>query len=187
MMEKIRHPTGFTLVELLVVLAIVSILSVIFVEVFFRNLRGGSKTQITGVLKQNGQAALETMDKIIRSSDKVKCPLANSQLDTLVLQKGSQYIRFKFNPPTSSPPANGFISQDSVGDCTSPLLNATSLTNTNVTNGASVLSGSFSLNSHPGYKDLVTVNFQIGPAVNIPKTLTDTTEPIRFNTTVELR
>lgn len=187
MMEKSKLRNAFTLVELLVVLTIVSTLSVIFVEVFFRNLRGGSKTQIVGVLKQNGQTAMEVMDKIIRTSDKVICPLANSQLDTLVVQKEGQYIRFKFNPPTSSPPANGFISQDSVGDCTSPLSSSTSLTNTNSTNGASVLSGSFSLNSSPGYKNLVTISFQIGPAVNIPKTLTDTAEPIRFNTTVELR
>lgn len=179
--------SGFTLVELLIVLTVVSLVSVIFVEIFFRTLRGGNKAQTVGVLKQNGQVAMEEMDKIIRSSDRVICPPANATLDTLVVQKGSQIIRFRFNPPATSPPTNGFISQDSVGNCASALSNPTSLTNQNTINGASVLSGSFSLNSKPGSRDLVTINFQIGPAVLGPKTLTDTADPVRFNTTVELR
>lgn len=176
---------GFTLVEMLIVLGILSILSVIFVEIFFRTLRGGNEAQILGVIKQNGQVALETMDKIIRNSDKVVCPQANSSADTLVVQKKTIFFRFRFNPPTVS--ANGFISQDNVSDCTSPLSNAVSLTNQNITSGVSVLSGSFSRNSVSSFKDLVTISFNMGPAVNIPKTLTNTLDPIKFNTSVVLR
>lgn len=180
--------SGFTLVELLIVLALVSILSVVFVEIFFRTLRGGNKAQIVGVLKQNGQVALETMDKIIRNSDKVICPNSNSSSDTLVLQKGADYIRFRFVPPTLSPTAaNGYVAQDNVGDCASVLANSTSLTNQNITNGASIISGSFTRNSQLPFKDLITINFDIGPTVTTPKTLTDTVDPVKFNTTVELR
>lgn len=180
-----KKKNAFTLVEVVIVLSILSILSVIFVEIFFRSLRGANKAQIVGVVKQNGQVALETMDKLIRNSDKVVC--INISGDTLVIRKGVTATRFKFNPPQVSPPANGYISQDGVGDCISPLFNASSLTNQNTTTGSSVSEGTFSLNSQPGYKNLVKINFQIGPAVKIPKTLTDTTQPIRFNTTVQLR
>lgn len=178
---------AFTLVEMLIVLGILSILSVIFVEIFFRTLRGGNEAQILGVMKQNGQAALETMDKIIRNSDEVICPPANSSGDTIVIQKNAGFFRFRFVPPTTTPPANGFIAQDNVSDCISALSNAVSLTNQNTTNGASVLSGTFTLNSKPSFKDLVTITFNIGPAVTTPKTLTDTIDPVRFSTTVQLR
>lgn len=178
---------GFTLIEVLIVLGILSILSVIFVEIFFRTLRGGNQAQILGVVKQNGQAALETMDKIIRSSDEVVCPAANSSGDTIVIKKDAGAFRFRFVPPTTLPPTNGFIAQDNVSDCASPLSNAVSLTNQNTTNGASILSGTFSRNSRPSFKDLVTISFNIGPAVQTPKTLTDTLDPVKFNTSVVLR
>lgn len=185
---KIRYRRGFTLVETLIVLSILSILSIIFVQIFFRTLRGGNKAQIVGIVKQNGQAALETMDKAIRSADKVICPESNTALDTLVIQKDTTFTRFKFNPPVAAPASNGFISQDNVGDCTSPLgANYASLTNLSTTNGASVSGGSFSRNSQSGFNDLVTISFNIGPAVAVPKTLTDTIDPINLYTTVQLR
>ena len=185
---KIRNKHAFTLVETLIVLSILSILSVVLVQIFISSLRGGSKAQIVGIVKQNGQAALETMDKAIRNADEVICPQANTTLDTLVIQKSVTFIRFKFNLPTASPPVNGFISQDNVGDCTSPLgANYTSLTNLNITNGASVSGGSFTRNSKTGFNDLITIFFNISPAVSAPQILTSTIDPIRFNTTVQLR
>lgn len=185
---KIRNRNAFTLVEILIVLSILSVLSVMFVQIFFRTLRGGNKAQIIGIVKQNGQSALETVDKAIRSADRIVCPSTNQISDSLVLQKDADFTRFRFNAPKSSPLANGFISQDNVADCTSNLgLNYTSLTNTHITNGASVLSGSFTLNSKQGFSDLVTISFNIGPAVSTPKTLTDTIDPIKISTTVSLR
>lgn len=174
--------------EILIVLSILSILSVIFIQIFFRSLRGSSKAQILGIVKQNGQSALDTIDKTIRTADKVICPVANQASDTLVLLKDADFIRFRFNTPRINPLSNGFISRDNEGDCTSSLaLNYTSLTNTHTTNGASVLSGTFVVNSKQGYSDLVAVSFQIGPGVAIPKTLTETIDPIKMNTSVSLR
>lgn len=185
---KIRNRNGFTLVEILIVLSILSILSIIFVQIFFRSLRGSSKAQILGIVKQNGQSALDSMDKSIRTADKIVCPSTNQVSDTLVLLKDADFIRFKFNAPKTAPLANGFISQDNERDCTSALaLNYTSLTNTHITNGASVLSGSFLVNSKQGFSDLVAISFQIGPGISIPKTLTDIIDPIKMSTSVSLR
>lgn len=176
---------GFTLIEVLVVLGILSILSVLFVEIFFRSLKGNNKAQLLGIVKQNGQVALETMDKIIRNSDKVICPPPNTPSDTLVTQKDKSYIRFRFNSPT--PSANGFISQDSGSDCVSALSGYISITNTDINNGVSVILGTFSRDTQPTEADLVAIDFSVGPAINIPKTLTDTLKPINFTTSVQLR
>lgn len=177
---------AFTLIEALVVLTVLSLLSVLFVDIFFRTLRGNSKAQVEGVIKQNGQSALETMDKIIRGADKVICPLPDILSDALVVQKNDSFIRFKFFSPMIS--INGFIFQDDIEDCGAAFAaNSIPLTNTDSTNGASVLWGYFLRNTKPGYKDLITIIFSVGPGINIPPTLTDAIDPVQFNTTVELR
>ncbi len=122
MMKKVTQ--GFTLIEMLVVISILSVVGVLILNIFTRTLRGGNKTQIIGTIKQNGQSILENMDKTIRSSDNVVCPTitppaTSSGLDTLVVVKNGVYTRYRFISPNSTDitygdckSVNGCILQD---------------------------------------------------------------------------
>ncbi|MCL5784714.1 MAG: prepilin-type N-terminal cleavage/methylation domain-containing protein [Patescibacteria group bacterium] len=165
---------GFTLVEVLVAIAIVSVIGVIIVAIFASTLRGSNKAQILAVIKQNGQAVLEGLDKSIRGSDNVVCPSAAGSSDTLVIVKDGCYTRYRFVAPSPSPNPvqNGQIQVDypqpnpsapcmmnspapspmDVGSfvstvCTDPMPSPNSLTDTNTQLGVSVdrLAGSSGL------------------------------------------
>ncbi len=85
---------GFTLVEILVAIAIIAIIGTIMVAVFINTLRGSNKSQILASIKQNGQAVLENMDKTIRNSDDVICPTSGWS-NTIVLLKNGIYTRYR--------------------------------------------------------------------------------------------
>lgn len=99
---------GSTLMELLVVMAVLAIAGTFIFNIFTSTLRGNNKTQVIGVIKQNGQAVLETMDKTVRNADNVVCPYFLSPADTIahsntvVTVKDGIYTRFRFIPPTNN-------------------------------------------------------------------------------------
>lgn len=92
---------GFTLVELLVVMSVLAIAGVFILNIFTSSLRGSNKSQILGVIKQNGQGVLDTMDKTVRDADNVVCPFFLSSADTtafsntLVTVKDGIYTRYR--------------------------------------------------------------------------------------------
>jgi len=118
--DNIRN--GFTLAEILVVMAIVGIVGMIMVVIFANTLRGSNKSQILAVIKQNGQAVLENMDKTIRNADNVICPTSDPS-NTIVVVKDGIYTRYRIvrsgstgvgTAPVSclGSGANGCIAQD---------------------------------------------------------------------------
>lgn len=117
-----KKPNGFTLVEVLVAISIVAIVGVIIVGIFADTLRGSNKAQILAVIKQNGQAVLESMDKNIRGADNIVCPPQPSpsagpvsvSSDTLVVEKNGCFTRYRYvaPSPSSNPTQNGQIQQD---------------------------------------------------------------------------
>ena len=203
--------SGFTLVELLVVMGVMALFGTLIVTIFSRTLKGSNKSQIIGVIKQNGQAILETMDKTIRDSDKVVCWSQDKK--TLMIVKNGIYTRYRFidpDPPIT-PTANGKIEQDnptkeSVGTvdntnytlstdpdfinklCASSdqLINPVILTDTNLQTGVSV-EGSFSINRSAGFMDQATINFNIKPGIGAPQSVTGQIDPVIFKTTIQLR
>lgn len=196
---------GFTLVELLVVMAVLSIFGILILTIFTNSLRGGNKSQIIGVIKQNGQAVLETMDKTVRNSDNVVCPMP-AATDTLIVVKNGIYIRYRFIDP--APPANGFIQQDNpvkeidpvtgeeyadpafinkVCAPVDPMLNPVILTDTNSQTGISVANGLFTRDRSAGFMDQVTIKFDIGPGVGAPQAVAGQIDPVTFQTTISLR
>lgn len=203
---------GFTLVELLVVVSVLSVLGVIILTIFTRTLKGNNKAQIISSIKQNGQAVLENMDKIIRGSDKVLC--VSTSKFTIVLYKDGEYTRYRFVPPKLPNTANGQIQadnpiqpsdvsqdksklaffQNAICSDTDPMGDANSssplqvLTDTNLQTGVSVENGKFdNKNSVPGFKDTVTISFQLKPALLAPAAITGQIDPVNFETTVQLR
>lgn len=199
---------GFTLVEVLVVIAIVSIMGVLLTEIFFRSLRGGNKANLISSLKQNGQSVLDTMDKSIRNSDLVVCPQisGNSKVtaDTLVILDDGIYTRYKFIKAKENPKANGKIERDNpkllegeplkdflniICSPTDLLENPVSLTDTNAQTGISINydKSKFTREKKSGFKDIVTIEFVVEAGVEVPKAISQQVDPVLFNTTIELR
>lgn len=113
---------GFTLLELLVVLGILSLVGVLVAVIFTRALRGTNKSELVGKIKQNGQSVLETMTSVVRNADNVVCPVFPSvtsptppitsitATNLVVFSKGI-YTRYRFIPPNNTNTA--------IGDCKS--------------------------------------------------------------------
>lgn len=209
---------GFTLAEILVVMAITAIVGTILVVIFTNTLRGSNKAQILAVIKQNGQAVLENMDKTIRDADYVLCGDGNTE----VVVKDSVYTRYRFIAPGSATrcgTANGCIAQDYpkrqadangeleteayfshiVCDQNDPMPRLAGetfniLTDTNTQTGVSVECPTancsapvFTRNRSEGYKDQVTVKFNMKPGVNAPSIIISQIDPVVFQTTIGLR
>lgn len=192
---------GFTLVEILVVMGIIAVVGTMMVAIFIGTLRGSNKAQILAVIKQNGQAVLENMDKTIRAADNIVCLSAG---DTLVVVKNGVYTRYKFVAPTTS--ANGFIQQDNPAQpasgnnsdiklfkdnvCTDPMgtdaLVVNTLTDINFQTGVSA-SGLFTKSVQPGFKDSLTVSFTLDNGINAPEVIAGQIDPVEFTTTIGLR
>ena len=193
---------GFTLVELLVVIAMVAVIGVVMLAIFTNTLRGSHKAQVLSAIKQNGQAVLEAMDRDIRNADNVVCATSTN----LVIISGGDYTRYRFITPTGT--ANGLIQQDNptkqidpgtgeeeteaafsnrVCNPNDPMTQTSILTDTNSRSGVSVASGSFERISQPGSTDDVTITINIGPPFEVPPAISSQIDPVAFQTTVHLR
>lgn len=173
---------GFTLVEIVVVMAIVAIVGVILVMIFANTLRGSSKAQILAVIKQNGQAVLGTMDNAIRNADNVAC--ISTSGDTLVIVKDGIYTRFRFK--------NDYIEKENLLDfttttCSDLSVSPVTLTNTDPKTGVSVQSGSFSRSRQAGSKNAITVSFDLNGGVQAPEVIGGQIDAVKFQTTIQLR
>lgn len=207
---------GFTLVEVLVAISLLSIFGVLIVTIFTRTLKGGNKTQIITTIKQNGQSVLEVMDKTIRNADNLVCPTITdacnsttpSSCKNLVIKSNGIYTRYRFIDPTSSPPVNGSILKDNpvkgvdpstgreyadpafinkICNQSDPLDNPIILTDNNTQTGVSVISGSFKNYPLSGYKDQVTIMFDLKPGVGVGQAVAGQIDTVNFQTTIQLR
>lgn len=181
---------GFTLVEILVVIAILGIMGLVVTEIFIRNLRGNEKARILANIKQNGQVLLDKMDKIVRGADNIVCVPSS---DVLVVAREGVYTRYRFkaesgvttivedNPVFSG---NGPLSTF-VGDICSvndyPGTSKTVLTDSRV----SIIDYRFSKDSPlAGYKDTVSIIFKLTPTALNEAVIVDSVE---FQTSIGLR
>lgn len=207
---------GFTLAEVLVVIAILSIIGLIAVTIFTRTLRGVNKSQIISTLKQNGQSVLENIDKTVRNADAVICPpvippATKATDNTLVVRKEGIYIRYRFIASTQS--VNGMIQQDEpdrqdvagsnplrketdpefvtrVCLVTDPMSNPVVLTDTNLQTGISVENvgnGLFTREKNAGFMDQLTIKFDLTPGKQAPAVVSGQIDPVTFQTTIQLR
>lgn len=192
---------GFTLVEVLVVIAALSVIGIIVLTIFSRSLRGSNKSQILGSIKQNGQSVLENMDKTVRNADNVVCPSTTSPDNrTLVVRSGGIYTRYRFvgsliqkdNPEKQTDSATGKEETDPVfvnRVClfSDPMPQATVLTDTNSQKGVSVVTGQFTRNRPAGFSDQVTIKFDLKSGVGAPPSVAGQIDPVSFETTIQLR
>ena len=197
---------GFTLVEMLVVIAVLSIIGILILTIFTRTLKGTNKSQIISAIKQNGQSVLENMDNNIRNSDNVACISLDNKI--IVVDKRGVYIRYTFIDPSS---ANGWIQQDAPVKGTDPstdeeeisvvfvnrvcanndsVVNPVSpvtLTDTNPQSGVSVTNGIFKRDRLAGFRDSVKIAFEVDNGVGALTALAQEIDPVKFETTIVLR
>lgn len=209
-LRGVRLNSGFTLVEIIVVMAIMAIVGTILVVIFTNTLRGSNKAQILASIKQNGQAVLENMDKTIRGANNVICK-NDDDGNILVVKSGDIYTRYKFVSSTAS--VNGLIQQDNpvkqnvegsfpprqesdtefksrvcgLTDTMGITTGLTISTDTNPQSGVSVENGVFLRNESAGFKDQVTVKFDLKPGVQASSVISSQIDPVTFQTTVQLR
>ena len=116
---------GFTLIEMVVVMAVLSLVGLVVLTIFGRTIQGSGKAQIVEIMKQNGSGALDQMDKTIRNAEGVACPgktatcsLPGAACKNLIIRKeDGVYVRYRFVDPVSST-SNGSIKQDNPGKAT---------------------------------------------------------------------
>lgn len=131
-----KFKSGFTLVELLVVISIFGVLSIIVTTVLVQSLRGSQKVQVLNRAKQNSQIVLDRMIKDIQSANEVWCTgnfddrtnnyngtstainynSQNVNYDTLILvtfdqSSNATYNRYRFYAPFGTS-TNGYIAFD---------------------------------------------------------------------------
>ncbi|MBI2021689.1 type II secretion system protein [Candidatus Daviesbacteria bacterium] len=119
--KSVQVKNGFTLIETLLVVIIFATIGVILSGILSRTFRGSDKSQLIGTIKQNGQSALNVIDRAIRQADGVICPTDSTPAKIITIRtkaspsssvgvQGSKYIRFRFVDPTAS--SNGFIVEE---------------------------------------------------------------------------
>ncbi len=200
----LARSAGFTLVEMLVAIAIVAILGMVLTAIFVNTLKGGNKSQILANIKQNGQVVLENMDKTIRGADNVVCSSLTG--NTLVVVKNGCYTRYRFkdsqiwqdnpqpdsstscitNPPSPTPKDIKTFTNDVCTD-TDPMNSPNILTDTNPQSGVSVSEGLFTRNRQAGLKDSITVTFKLDHGISAPSSVAGQIDPVVFTTTIGLR
>lgn len=70
-LSVISYQKGFTILEILVVMSIVSVAGVIVAGILVSTLRGSSKVNTVSNVKQNGNYAIAQMSRIIRSASTI--------------------------------------------------------------------------------------------------------------------
>lgn len=181
---RTKNQLAFTLIELLVVIVVLGILGVVGTDLFSSVIKGTNKANAIAELKQNGQLAMDIIERNIREAANAENPIVGSQADTgiLILTMPSGVItRFEFVAPCGNctPKTNGQIT-----------MNNEPITSTNAITGVNVVSASFNINppppSNPTSPKTVTVTFQLEQGISAP-TRKDFTASVPFASTVSLR
>ncbi len=188
-----RRRFGFTLVEFLVVLGILSITVVSTLLFLTSILKGTNQANVTSEVKQNGQFVLDSLDRQVRNS-------VDSQGRTLI--SGNTYKELKLLRETEDPlylkcnysvagTSNGYISS-LVSENDPPTGSYTSITNTDTTVGVNIVNCQFTVlsakvsASGTAVPAVVTVEFTAQQAV-LASTRQDFVASAPFRTTISLR
>lgn len=195
--------SGFSLIEVVITLSVLAVVGYFISSILSVGFRENNKSSLIVNAKQNGEVALNFLDQTIRNSEKVICPAQStiSPINRITIQtKKGKIIRFKQVSPVN---ANSFIQEDfpalpSGSDisliCTKldsvPNASPISVTDQNPSSGVTVSNLNFSVVKTSGYNDIVTIAFDMSPAISTPESLkyiVGSAGTIHFSTLVELR
>lgn len=170
-----KQHKGFSLIEVMISIAIIGVIGVISTAIFTQTLKNSTQTETISKLKQNGEQAITLLEESLRNADAVVCYGSTSgiTIDTLVFRTTEgKYTKFRFVPPdpsTGIPTTNGYLArQDNLNPaslstfCNSApdLSREIILTNKDLSSGVSISDGQFYRVSQ-GYlnKDTINVSF----------------------------
>lgn len=201
--------TGFTLIELIIVISITTIIGLVLTDVLIQTLRAQNKIKILSQVKQNGQLVMERLTNLIRQGEKVLC-LGDGypDQDTMVVFRQGTYYRFRFESPKSG--QNGKIEYDTFSaddfpeitsarceDSTLIAANKFNVTDIDPVDGVSVNFAAepnfttrvFMKDNLAGYNDAVAIKFRAFSGVSSGGTYEVTLREggVPFSTTVGLR
>lgn len=165
---------GYTLIELLIVVAILGTVGFTATQIFFTVLQSTAKADLTREVKQNGDYAISNMEKMIRNAKSVSCGSGAIILENFETPATQTTFNLSGTVPQQIASSSAFIG----GASTSQGM----LTNTKVS--ASALS--FNCNSVAGKPDLVTISFTLSQA-NATAARPEERASMNFQTTVSLR
>ena len=164
----LASPRGFTLIEMLVVIAIITIIGTMATQIILSLIRSNNKTSIQNEVKQNGSFVIDRLERDIRGSSDVTSP--DSEHLNLQQADGSEISYVCIQGSSSS---NGDITRG-----------GQSLLNTEAVTGVRVNNCSFGLqNTAPV---LVTIAFTLIQPYQSPNR-SDLTITQNFRTSVSLR
>lgn len=84
-----KNSQGFTLIEMLVVVALIALLMVGVTNLMLATLRGGGKANAISTVRENGGVALERMERHIRYARVVACS-ENSSIKVANISTGEE-------------------------------------------------------------------------------------------------
>lgn len=163
--------SGFTLIEIIVIVGILGFIAVIGSNMFFSILKGSTKTRVLAEVKQNGSYAINVMERLIRNAKSLEN-----------WDGGGEWIEIR--DPDDYPTI--FSCEDSDGDGFYDIAsNSASLTSdkVEVVDCASVFNV---VEGEAGIRpDAVTINFTLKQAGTVARPEEEAS--VNFKTTVTLR
>lgn len=191
-LSDFRHPTsdvrtGYTLIEFVVVLGLLALVVGSALLFLTSILRGTNQANISAEVKQNGQAALDSLERQIRGGKSAvglaPIPAGASNGVAITNSDGSPLYIACFTPTSSN---NGWIGVSILAP-SDTVNNYKTLTNTDPVSGINVSSCSLSAASGSTLSaDVVTIKFTADKAIKAPQR-SDFNASAVFQTTVSLR
>ena len=103
--HNLQHSSGYSFLELLIVIALVGTIGVVTSQVFIMGLRSQAKSEILKEVKQNGDYASAAMDTMIRNAidiDNVSCNAPPTQQLSITTKDGALVTYDCSNPQIAS-------------------------------------------------------------------------------------
>jgi prepilin-type N-terminal cleavage/methylation domain-containing protein len=182
---KIKNKNyAFTLIELLVVIVVLGILGVVGTDLFSSVIKGTNKANVIAEVKQNGQLAMDIIERNIREATTAEnppnpLPPPDYLTTGLILTTPSGTVTFGFIPECTDKSCNGRIT-----------MNTTPITSTDTRTGVSIASVSYNISSPPSSSPsspaVVKVTMTVNQAAQA-STRNDFTADVTLTTTVSLR
>lgn len=167
-----KTKSGFTLLEILVVLSIMGVILAIGVGVLSTVLKGEAKTSTVAEIKQNGNLVMDVMSYFIRNATEINSsPLCGSSLS--LTQRDNSVVIFSLLPTDNLNYNNRIAS------------NSSSLTNGDIKTGVDVSSLTFTCDTATS-PPVVTVDFTLTQARKANATM-GLGASEKFHTSVSLR
>lgn len=158
------YEKGYTLIELVVVAAILGIIGVVSVSLFLSTLSGGGKSSGTNEVRANGDYAITQMERMIRNAVRINGTCTDNMSSISILNADGRTTTFSS--------LNGRIASNSGY----------------ITSQSSQVSGSLDFDCYQptdGSPGLVTITFLLNKANALTNRFEDV--EVEFSTSVQLR